>query len=102
LVVMGITGLWALLRLHERPRAGWIVLTVTALTAFQLASFWGVSMLVSIMSSFGGLPAEYLYPVVLILTNVAEIAIWWLLLLGLFGSHPFRGSRSPEEDSESP
>jgi len=85
---LGISGLWALLRLHERPRAGWIVLGVTALSAFQLA---GSSALWMLVGSFGGLlNAQYLSLAVLILNSVAEIVIWWLLLLGVFGSDPFR------------
>jgi hypothetical protein len=91
IAALAVMGLWALLRLHERPRAGWIVLWMVALTGLQLG---GVSFMaggVNLLANVVGVPGiEFLYLIMLPGHYVLEIAMWWLVLRGLFGADPFR------------
>jgi hypothetical protein len=94
---MAISGVWALMRLHERPRAGWIVLIVIALSGFQLTGSTAVWLFFGSVAGF--LNPEYVSYAMMILNHLLELAIWGLLLLGLFGPDPFRwGSLPAAED----
>jgi len=98
LAALAVMGGWALLRLHARPRSGWIVLWIVALTGLQVG---GMSLLWSQLGVLFGLvgPAglQILNLGLLVLHYGLELGIWWLALLGLFGPDPFRMRKAPPE-----
>jgi hypothetical protein len=88
ITVLAVCVLWALLRLHQRPRSGWIMLGAIALSVLQLS---GISALWSMALNFGfPISGDVLNLIYVVVNSALEIVISWLLLLGLFGPDPFR------------
>jgi hypothetical protein len=104
LSVYALSGFWALWRLHQRPRKGWLMLGAIGLSGMQVMfASMAFPLLLWLMSLLGGGFSGEAFSLILAVGHQAlSLLTWWLLTLGVFGPTPFRKPDERESIANSP